>query len=140
VFIANMSRTDLFLFLKYIGSTVISYKNLSGHPWWPHIKHGWDWPSILGTHLSSTTHTPHTLLNTCLVLSKKKPTAGSSQIKNAVASRIDLSTDDHDEKLLSFFAWQPLLGIAEIHYIFYIFCVRALYSLDHGIGLHLLYW
>jgi hypothetical protein len=55
-----------------------------------------------------------------LVLSKQKPTAGSSQIKNADASRIDLSTDDHDEKLLSFFAWQPLLGIAEIHYFFFV--------------------
>jgi hypothetical protein len=60
------------------------------------------------------------------VLSKKKPTAGSSQIKNADASRIDLSTDDHDEKLLSFFAWQPLLGIAEIHYIYYIFLCESI--------------
>ena len=52
----------------------------------------------------------------------KQPAAGSSQIKNADASRIDLSMDDHDEKLLSFLAWQPLLGIAEIHYIYYILC------------------
>jgi hypothetical protein len=65
--------------------------------------------------------------------------AGSSQTKNVDASRIDLSTDDHDENFLSFFAWQPLLGIAEIHYIYYIFCVRAMYSLDRGIRLQLLY-
>jgi hypothetical protein len=36
-------------------------------------------------------------------------------------SRINLSTDDYDKRLLSVFIWQPLLGIAEI-YLLYFLC------------------
>ena len=52
---------------------------------------------------------------------REKPAAGSSQIKNADTSRIDLSTDNYDKRLLSFFTWQSLLGIAEI-YLLYFLC------------------
>jgi len=72
-----------------------------------------------GQAYSHNPRTPHTLLNTSLVLSEKKPAASSSQIKNADTSRIDLSTDDYDKRLLWFFTWKPLLGIAEIYLLYF---------------------
>jgi hypothetical protein len=58
-----------------------------------------------------------------LVLSEKKPTAGSSQIKNTDTSRIDLSTVDYDKRLLSFFTWQPF--VRDCRDIFIIFLCES---------------
>jgi hypothetical protein len=66
------------------------------------------------------THTTYTTQH-MLVLSEKKPTAGSSQIKNTDTSRIDLSTVDYDKRLLSFFTWQHF--VRDCRDIFIIFFV-----------------
>jgi hypothetical protein len=50
-------------------------------------------------------------------LLQKNPAAGSSQINSVDASRIYLSTNNYDGRLVSIFTRHPLLGIVGIQFI-----------------------
>jgi hypothetical protein len=70
------------------------------------------------TPIKLNTRTPHAYTNTCLVPSEEKTrAAGLSQINSVDASRIYLSTDNDDGRLVPIFIRHTMLGIVGIQFI-----------------------